>query len=1395
MAPTRPILDELELQLVQRIEIDEDQVLVEHEIPGLEGDFFQRDGRRATRVRLNGVMTGDDVGDKLRQLREKFLLAHPVPFVSDITVSTRVDQVLIGEMAVKEVAGKTQRFEYAIALHEYIEPPPNQTEPPEPPPEDPVRPIVDPVDQRVGTLEVEVIVEGEPEFDFSGTRVTVRGTQEGGTPFSRELADRTDNIWTDEAVPVSQEDYLVEAITSGVPPLTGSASAAVRAGEVTRVTIVLRPASNLATTFLVHFRFDSAFVEPCMRQVLSRAAAYAGDHADEKMLIVGHTDRAGTEGYNQALSERRARAVHGFLTYGRDRTTAFNDWNTLRQTRTGSSDTSVQDNWGAWEYQQILQDLNFYAGRIDGDHGPATDDAVRAYRCHKGLPDGTQVDDEVWAALIDDYLGQDDLAVPADRFFENCDDTQILRWLGCGEEDPKDRRTTAFRPSRRVEVLFVRAPALPCEVPIPVTFNTDPPGPVDAAWCLDNGNAGARCCFVSPVLAPGTNDPQPCPTDPTGPWCRESEDPGTITVRGTIFREQPDGSLVPAPNQPFVLIAPDGTYKDSEQANGEPRPARTGSGSTAGTFEFTGLPKGFYSLEVQDPAGGALLVRLEEADGGTVRGAMVCKALRSDSDGLNVVILNAPAHREIVLPAVAHVMTALHPTERTVRTCTDGIGNEARQQSALTDQEVRDVFEEANRIWQPARIRFELVDIVREAYAFRTECEVDEGEFEVLLQRCAYPEAVNVFFVGDLDGNGEAGLGLSPEGGAALGIAGCAVGDRFQTTILGPPVNTPVDATMRAWVLAHELGHYMNLEDVEESPANADRLMLAQSSTGLNRRLDPSEIDAARASEGATDDCVPLTLRVEGATQVGGSLSHQFLFVQHPVLIDPFDVTIDADIPDRLLTTGTLVMTGGNAGATPLQRTVPKSTKGVFEIVATYTPHAGGDPVEARVVVTIATLSLRVDGATPVPGVDNSVFAAQVGSSALVRIFAELDPAPFCVPRSMPEWTGGAAFSDPLMRMVLKDRAEQTEVTVTIAGETRRVVIRVYQLSLMRGGPFPTTSNFREIIGGIPNESRQNFSNSRVLHGTTSFQILIELPGLSEDTITLDVTSRDPSNGTIERIELPAHRLPGTEEYLAVSLYPIPLVTLRSSISFAQPKDIEIVRTQAGGKLIVHIPETHVGANSTDIRMRGPVVYVFAQAFRDGTDDAGVTEEDIRSDIQRANRVWAQAGIEVKEREIRVGVQDPGGLLDLDTSDRVQGRSEEERRLTGRHPDCATNPASCPVRSATSTDLNVYYLRNLGLSTLGLAYEPETVIAIEGGAWLRDFTLAHEIGHHLIVNWPCRKFAEGFAEHYQPDCEGWPFTNVLAPSSIPFQDQENVAISQANHVRSNLSTLMVVFEG
>jgi outer membrane protein OmpA-like peptidoglycan-associated protein len=47
------------------------------------------------------------------------------------------------------------------------------------------------------------------------------------------------------------------------------------------------PSVIVATAFVVHFWFDKAFIEPCLRPVLKQVADHAAAHPDEKLVIVG----------------------------------------------------------------------------------------------------------------------------------------------------------------------------------------------------------------------------------------------------------------------------------------------------------------------------------------------------------------------------------------------------------------------------------------------------------------------------------------------------------------------------------------------------------------------------------------------------------------------------------------------------------------------------------------------------------------------------------------------------------------------------------------------------------------------------------------------------------------------------------------------------------------------------------------------------------------------------------------------------------------------------------------------------------------------------------------------------------------------------------------------------
>jgi outer membrane protein OmpA-like peptidoglycan-associated protein len=601
------MLDTLELPLVQRIDGSESEALEQHGVPGLEGDFLQDLGRRAVRIELSGVLTGPEAAGGLKSLREKHQAAAPVSFVADVATATKVSQMLIEGLRVREIAGRTQRFEYEIGLVEYIPPPPPQQEPPPVPPKPP--------STTTGALVVTVIVDGEPDFDFSGTTVRIAGTRSDGSTLSQELTQRTDNVWTNDPTPPGS--YTATA-TVDDPPLSGSASATVVAGQTARVEIHLQPGAPVARAFVVHYWFDKAIVEPCLRRVLRDAVAYSQAHPEEKMLIVGHTDLVGSDDYNQSLSERRARGVHAYLTAGRDHAGALAEWNALR--KAGGALPTLGDNWSVREYQLLLQGLGYYGGAIDEVHGALTDAAVRNFQSDHGLGVDGVVGDDTWNQMIDAYLGVDALAVPESQFLPNCSG-EVLKWLGCGEKDPVRNTEDAWRPNRRTEILFVRASALPGKVAPPVTFQLPVPGAVNAGWCA-GADGDTRI-----ILSRGPQQEHTFLVQPA--------EPGSVVVQGSMTFE--DGS--PSAAVSYVLTAPDGEYMDGERPSGPTRGRPIpGISGADGRFAYPDKPKGVgvYVLSVD----GRFSVRLKQAAPNSGRTPTLCVKL--DGGGALDVVL-APA--------------------------------------------------------------------------------------------------------------------------------------------------------------------------------------------------------------------------------------------------------------------------------------------------------------------------------------------------------------------------------------------------------------------------------------------------------------------------------------------------------------------------------------------------------------------------------------------------------------------------------------------------------------------------------------------------------------------------------------------------------------------------------
>ncbi len=123
----KPMVDDIELPLIQEISTHDRRVLAEHKPPGMRGSLLQNLGRRPARLVLWGVATEDGTNGSgalaaIQKLDEKFGAGNPVTFVADITTDAAIDKMVIDDFRTQELAGKPARFAYTLTLREFIEP-------------------------------------------------------------------------------------------------------------------------------------------------------------------------------------------------------------------------------------------------------------------------------------------------------------------------------------------------------------------------------------------------------------------------------------------------------------------------------------------------------------------------------------------------------------------------------------------------------------------------------------------------------------------------------------------------------------------------------------------------------------------------------------------------------------------------------------------------------------------------------------------------------------------------------------------------------------------------------------------------------------------------------------------------------------------------------------------------------------------------------------------------------------------------------------------------------------------------------------------------------------------------------------------------------------------------
>jgi len=119
----KPILDKFEIKGIQNISTFENRALIEHRVPGMAGSLFQDLGTEPTFITIRGSLNYNENRQdvlNLEELRKKFQVGQPVPFVADITTTTSVKEVFIKDIEIRESENWPDYFDYFIELKEHI---------------------------------------------------------------------------------------------------------------------------------------------------------------------------------------------------------------------------------------------------------------------------------------------------------------------------------------------------------------------------------------------------------------------------------------------------------------------------------------------------------------------------------------------------------------------------------------------------------------------------------------------------------------------------------------------------------------------------------------------------------------------------------------------------------------------------------------------------------------------------------------------------------------------------------------------------------------------------------------------------------------------------------------------------------------------------------------------------------------------------------------------------------------------------------------------------------------------------------------------------------------------------------------------------------------------------
>jgi sorbitol-specific phosphotransferase system component IIA len=106
---------------VTRIGTIDRRRIIKHDASAVYGTIVDDQGKASARLLIEGRFVGDDAMKGMSSLRTKYKKGEPINLVSDITLLSSINKVMIEELRIQMSSSVQLSYEYQVILREYVE--------------------------------------------------------------------------------------------------------------------------------------------------------------------------------------------------------------------------------------------------------------------------------------------------------------------------------------------------------------------------------------------------------------------------------------------------------------------------------------------------------------------------------------------------------------------------------------------------------------------------------------------------------------------------------------------------------------------------------------------------------------------------------------------------------------------------------------------------------------------------------------------------------------------------------------------------------------------------------------------------------------------------------------------------------------------------------------------------------------------------------------------------------------------------------------------------------------------------------------------------------------------------------------------------------------------------